>query len=561
MFKRILKNYLINKSFKKKIIFSTLFSALIPLLVLTFFSFLLIQHFVIEKEKSNNLDILNAARSQVEGTLSSYEDSLSFLVNSNQLINGLSLNTPTNFEQYHFYVNDIVPLFKTIMYQHPDIQEITLFTSLNFYNHGKYVKKIIPGDITEKLHLNVSTDSSYYFDNRTNELYLYSHLFSKKSKDTNLIVIKLDAAKLFEPLSSLSNEPYKLTINNEDTTIFSFSNEETVKKNLLNKSIQLVNPYSITHSKTIAQTGWTFSFSRPYAQLYKNFLLLILATMGIFILSILLLTLFASKLSKSIVSPIESLAKEMISAPTTNFTLTYYYESKDEIGLLYKQFRNLLLQINTLIDEVYEAEITQKKYELRSLQNQINPHFFYNSLSLINNKAIITGNEEISEMALLLSQYYRLSLNGGQQFTSVDKELELTITYAKIQQKMHHYSFDLDVMIDEELTNFQIINLVIQPFVENAIFHGLDHIDDGRKGKLSIQATVLSDNIQFTIKDNGAGMDSETLSSLFLNSGEHYGLKNVQQRIFLYYGKLDAITYQSTLGKGSVFVITIPKHT
>ena len=294
-------------------------------------------------------------------------------------------------------------------------------------------------------------------------------------------------------------------------------------------------------------------------QINRSFILLILSALGVFSLAFILLAIFVSQLSKSIVSPLESLAKEMEVLPSSNFELTYYYESEDEIGQLYKQFDQMLHQIKTLIDEVYEGEITQKKHELRALQSQINPHFFYNSLSLINNKAIMTGNEEISEMALLLSQYYRLSLNGGKHLISIEKELELTITYANIQQKMHHYSFDLMTNISDDIQQIQMINLLIQPFVENAIFHGIDHIDDNRKGLLKIEALDLEEDFQFIISDNGAGMTEDTMDNLFDHPSEHYGLRNVQQRILLYYGKEDAITCESTKGVGTTFTITLPK--
>jgi two-component system sensor histidine kinase YesM len=560
--KRYILNLLKNMPFKNKISLMTLFSAFIPLLVLTIFSFFLIQHFATEKETRNNLDNLNAAVNQTETKLLTYQDSLNFLINNNQLISGLSLNNPTNFEQYHFYINEVVPLFKTVMYQHSDILKITLYTSLNFYDHGDYVKRIIPGDITNKLTLNQSTDASYYFDNNAQKLYIYNHLFSKKSTDINLVVIQIDAQKLFESLNVLSNDPYELTIINEkNQQMYHFSNEEKkIADDFFTKAIQLINKQSLIHSTTIPTTNWKISFSRPYAQIYKSFVFLIFVTMGVFITAMALLTFFTLRLSKNIVSPLELLAKEMESAPTSNFDLKYYYQSEDEIGKLYKQFKSLLHQTKTLINEVYESEITKKKYELRTLQSQINPHFFYNSLSLINNKAILTGNEEISELALLLSQYYRLTLNGGKHLVTVDKELEMTLTYARIQQKMHHYSFDLETDIDPTIGSFQMINLLIQPFVENAIFHGIDHIDDTRKGKLLITAHALDDDICFTITDNGAGMNSEALLTLFEHSSEHYGLNNVQQRIFLYYGKNNSITCTSTLNEGTTFTIKIPKQ-
>ncbi|WP_314208758.1 sensor histidine kinase [Vagococcus salmoninarum] len=560
MIKR-LTSYIQNSSFQKKIIIMAMISGLVPLLILTFFSFSLIQHFVTEREKNSNLDILNGGIQQVDSKLTSYEEALSFLTNNNSLINGLSLKNPTNFEQYHFYINDIVPLFKNIMYQQSDITEVTLYTSLDFYNHGNYVKKIIPGELTDDLPFNHTTEAALYLD-KHNDLYLYSQLFSKNSKNINLILFKIDQSKLFANLSHLSNDPYALSVKTaQGQGIYQFSNEQSPKKlGAIRQGLQFLTKKKLSNSATVTAADWQMTFSRPYSLIYQGLFLLLLSTLLIFVIAYLMLSLFIVTLSKNIVAPLQSLAQEMEAVPQGNFELINHYESNDEIGQLYTSYQYMLDQIKLLINEVYEAEIAQKKHELRALQSQINPHFFYNSLSLINNKAIMTGNDEISEMALLLSQYYRLSLNSGKHTISINQELEMTLTYVRIQQKMHHYSFDVETTIAEDLGDMEIINLLIQPFIENAIFHGLDHIPDGRKGRLVIAVRAFDTTIQFEVTDNGAGMTPEQLSSIFDYQSEHYGLQNVQQRIQLYYDKVDAITCTSRLNEGTTFKITLPRQ-
>jgi two-component system sensor histidine kinase YesM len=266
-------------------------------------------------------------------------------------------------------------------------------------------------------------------------------------------------------------------------------------------------------------------------------------------------------LSKTVVAPIQKLANQMNDSPENTLNLKPTYQSNDEIGKLYQSFYQMIQQIQELINRVYKSEIKQQKHELRALQAQINPHFFYNSLSLINNKALLTGNQEISEMAQLLSQFYRLSLNNGKSRLSVAKELELTITYAKIQLKMHNHSFDLAIDVDEEIKQYEIITLLIQPFVENAIFHGIDHIEDDRRGKLTIRGKVLNNHLQFEISDNGRGMTAEQTATILTHQGKHYGIQNVKQRISLYYGVKEAIVYTSKLNVGTTVRIILPKYT
>ncbi|OJG89838.1 hypothetical protein RV16_GL002020 [Enterococcus saccharolyticus] len=493
--------------------------------------------------------------------LTTYEEAISFLTSSQFLVDELAIENPSNFEQYDLYTNTIVPLFQSIYSQQETIANITLYTSINLYDHGKYVKKIIPGDITSHFKLNNTTNISYFVDTDNNQIYLYSQLFSAKNKDTNIIVFQLSPEAIFDNLENISNEPYQLTITDaEQKNLFQFSNERPEQLGVLSRIFQRFNQSQIQNKKQL-KNSWEITFSRPMYSVYNGIFLLVSAAGFIFLFAILMLSLSIIGLSKTVVAPIQKLADQMNDSPENTLNLKPTYQSNDEIGKLYQSFYQMIHQIQELINKVYKSEIKQQKHELRALQAQINPHFFYNSLSLINNKALLTGNQEISEMAQLLSQFYRLSLNNGKSRLSIAKELELTITYAKIQLKMHNYSFDLDIDVDEEIKQYEIITLLIQPFVENAIFHGIDHIEDQRRGKLTIRGKLLDNYLQFEISDNGRGMTANQLENILTHQGKHYGIQNVKQRISLYYGIQDAIVYDSTLNIGTTVRITLPKYT
>jgi two-component system sensor histidine kinase YesM len=550
-----------NLSFQRKIIVISFAASLFPLLLLTFFSIGTIQHFIIEREKSNNQDNLTATYQQINLRLTTYEEAIAFLTSSQFLIDELSIENPSNFEQYDLYTNTIVPLFRSIYSQQDTIANITLYTSINLYDHGKYVKKIVPGDITSKFKLNNTTNISYFFDNKQNQIYLYSQLFSAKNTDTNIIVFQLSPEVIFDNLDNISNEPYLLTITNaKKENLFQFSNEQPEQLGFISRLMQTLNQSQIKNQKQL-KNDWLITFSRPMYSVYNGVLLLASVACLIFLFAIIMLSLSIIGLSKTVVAPIQKLANQMNDSPENTLNLKPTYQSNDEIGKLYQSFYQMIQQIQELINRVYKSEIKQQKHELRALQAQINPHFFYNSLSLINNKALLTGNQEISEMAQLLSQFYRLSLNNGKSRLSVAKELELTITYAKIQLKMHNHSFDLAIDVDEEIKQYEIITLLIQPFVENAIFHGIDHIEDDRRGKLTIRGKVLNNHLQFEISDNGRGMTAEQTATILTHQGKHYGIQNVKQRISLYYGVKEAIVYTSKLNVGTTVRIILPKYT
>lgn len=549
-----------NSSFQRKIITISFLASIVPLLLLTFFSIGIIRHFIFERETINNQDNLSSIYQQINLRLTTYEEAISFITSSQFLIDELAIENPSNFEQYDLYINTVVPLFRSIYSQKDSIANITLYTTINLYNHGRYVKKIEPNDITSNFKLNNTTSISYYFDEENQQIYLYSQLFSARNKDTNIIVFQLSPQAIFEDLDTVSNDPYNLkVVNLEDQVLFQFSNE-TKSENLsfFSRFFQKFDHSSIENKKSL-NNSWEIVLSRPTYSIYNGVFALVFVAFLIFLFAIITLSLSITALSRTVVAPIQKLATQMNDLPEKTLNIKPTYQSNDEIGKLYNSFYRMIQQIQELIDKVYKSEIQQQKHELRALQAQINPHFFYNSLSLINNKAVISGNDDISEMARLLSQFYRLSLNDGKSRLLIAKELDLTITYAKIQMKMHNYSFDLDLDIDENIKQYEIITLLIQPFVENAIFHGIDHIEDDRRGKLVIRGIDLVDNLQFEIIDNGHGMTPEQTQSVLTHKGKHYGIRNVRQRIALYYGLNDAINYESQLGKGTTVQITIPK--
>jgi two-component system sensor histidine kinase YesM len=241
-----------------------------------------------------------------------------------------------------------------------------------------------------------------------------------------------------------------------------------------------------------------------------------------------------------------------------NRALMVVSDSKDEIGGLIRGFGSMLAEINRLIKENYENKLSLRKAEMKALQAQINPHFLYNSLSLINWKAIEAGADDISELTLALSSFYRTSLNHGKNVLSVQGEIENVKSYIKIQSFMHDNSFDTVIDVDEDILEYETLNLLLQPLVENAIDHGIDMKEDGR-GFIKIIGRQTAKTIVITVEDNGVGMDQETANRIITFKSKGYGVANVNQRIELFYGKPYGLRISSEPGKGTKCTITIPK--
>ena len=212
-------------------------------------------------------------------------------------------------------------------------------------------------------------------------------------------------------------------------------------------------------------------------------------------------------------------------------------DSQDEIGDLVNGFDSMLLQLNTLIKEVYEGRIKEKEYEMKALQAQINPHFLYNTLSLINWKAI----------------------EAGKNVMSLSDELRNMRSYLDIQLMMHDYDFDVEFDVDESIGQYQSLNLMLQPLIENAIAHGIDVKTDGR-GKLTITGKEEGDLIVLTVADNGVGMNDEQAARILTEESKGYGVRNVNERIKLYYGEQYSLQIESKVGQGTKVSIRIPKR-
>lgn len=224
---------------------------------------------------------------------------------------------------------------------------------------------------------------------------------------------------------------------------------------------------------------------------------------------------------------------------------------KDEVGMLADHF-------GILMGQVYQSELLQKEEELKALQAQISPHFLYNTLSLINWKALEDNNEEIAGIAVLISTFYRTCLNKGRTMISIQEEISNIRAYIDLQLIMHNHDFEVEYDIDRAVLSGQTINFTLQPLVENAIIHGLDE-NEGVRGRLLIRAEIIAEHqIRFLVADNGVGIGRELLETLLNSEGKGYGIKNVNQRIKLYFGDPYGIRLTSEPGRGTNVELLIP---
>lgn len=280
-------------------------------------------------------------------------------------------------------------------------------------------------------------------------------------------------------------------------------------------------------------------------------------------IALVVVALFLSGLiSKNITLPIQRLKDSMAKVQEGDFDAAgIVVESQNEIGSLTNSFNMMTNRIQELMEENVHEQEEKRKSELKALQSQINPHFLYNTLDSIIWMAEGKKNEEVVLMTASLARLMRQSISNEDELVSISQEVEYVKSYLTIQKMRYKDKLEFEIDVDPSIKYVHIIKLVLQPIVENAIYHGLKYKES--KGLLTVKGYAKDDNVIIEIRDNGVGMDKETLEHIFERHKVNYhsngvGVYNVQQRLQLYYGNDYGITYESEPGVGTTATIVIP---
>lgn len=292
------------------------------------------------------------------------------------------------------------------------------------------------------------------------------------------------------------------------------------------------------------------------AQVKRTQLQILLMTMAISIFCF----SFAWMMARSMTSRIKALEKKMKVAQTSPPKMDPNAPPTDEIGYLGRTYDYLMDRIGSLMEEKYRDGIQVKTLELKTLQEQINPHFLYNTLDTIHWLAQEGSPHKVGQAVTALAEFYRLSLSGGDDEVSVRDELRRISTYVDIQNIRFSGAIHLIIDIDEEIGDCLILKLLLQPFVENAILHGIMR-KPSKEGYILVGAFIADERIHISIEDNGVGMTPHSLEAVTAEDTDEqpgYGLKNVRQRIALFYGPDAGIEFTSRPGTGTTAEVVLP---
>ena len=549
----------------KLAIFYSLFCFL-PVMLLFWLSFLQMRSIIDDKGKMNLQSYLQQSVSSMDRTLDGYNSLSDYIAFDRTLAEVFSMEYGTPYEQYEQLTQKVDPILRTASYFHGGMQQITIYTDNGMVKHDTTVAPVSEIEETDWYQKTLEHPGLNWFANYQEETLFSARklAFSGAREGVNILYMDVDYQKLFTPYAETLISECGLYITDQDGKLV-FEESRFSGKN---------QNYDLTYSEFLEQrdrgstdyiilceqsntTGWTVWLYQPVGLAGEA-----MRPIGVMAGVTILICIFAAVLayfitSGMVSSRIERLTHFMQEVQEGSMDMQMESGDRDEIGMLYRGFGSMMKRIRTLINEVYLSKITQKEAELKALQAQINPHFLYNTLSLINWKALAAGEEDISRMTLALSTFYRTALNRGRNVLQVETELSNTRAYLEIQSMLHDGDFDYEIEAQTEILQCESLNLILQPLVENAIHHGIEEKTDGR-GKITVRGWKEDNCVWFMVEDNGVGMEQEVADKILTMESKGYGVRNVDERIRLCYGEKYAMKVESVVGKGTKMTIHFP---
>ena len=538
----------------------------LPVMLLFWLSFLQMRSIIGDKEKMNLQSYLQQSVSSMDRTLDGYNSLSDYIAFDRTLAEAFSMEYGTPYEQYEQLTQKVDPILRSSSYFHGGMQRITIYTDNGMVKHDTTVAPVSEIEETDWYQKTLEHPGINWFVNYQEKTLFSARklAFSGAREGVNILYMDVDYQKLFTPYAeTLISECGLYITDQEGKLVFEESRFSGKNQN-----------YDLTYSEFLEQrdrgsadytilceqsntTGWTVWLYQPVGLAGES-----MRPIGVMAGVTILICIFAAVLAYFITSGmvsgrIERLTRLMQEVQEGSMDMQVGSDDRDEIGMLYRGFGSMMKRIRTLINEVYLGKITQKEAELKALQAQINPHFLYNTLSLINWKALAAGEEDISRMTLAMSTFYRTALNRGRNVLQVEAELSNTRAYLEIQSMLHDGDFDYEIEAQPEILQCESLNLILQPLVENAIHHGIEEKTDGR-GKISVRGWKEENCVWFMVEDNGIGMEQEVADKILTMESKGYGVRNVDERIRLCYGEKYAMKVESVVGKGTKMTIHFP---
>lgn len=356
--------------------------------------------------------------------------------------------------------------------------------------------------------------------------------------------------------NNLPSGSFFQVVNEKGSLIFSNSENNAFQFDSLERGYAK-NTY---HAESV---GWTFHMAIPsefyIADIHRTALVSAVITAAIIFMALLASVFLVSRMT----TEISVLSSKMKSVSTGDLTVSYEVKAEDEIGQMGRTFNHMVLRIQELMDRVTEEEREKRRNEMAFLQAQINPHFVSNVMNNVVWMAKIQHADNIVPLVNSLNALLQNVMHQDKEFIHLKNELEYVDNYLTIMEYSGSYDFELERDVDEETLSLFIPRFILQPIVENAIYHGMPE-DLSRQGRIVISAKIQDDFLKIVVEDNGEGISMEKAEDI-LKKGKQknrsfngIGIANVNQRIRLCFGEPYGLHFESERGKYTKCILTLP---
>lgn len=553
---------------KSKLAMVYILAGFLPIVVILFVNYFQMRSVFKSQEKNTLYSFIKRSTLDLDDKFKKYAELAKLITNDenvNDILSTIYLDDNRINEKFD---QSVAPSLDTFIYFHNEVSKITIYTDRIVDYKNKYlapIEELKKADWYDNIADSRNNNWIAGTDEKT--IVLVRKMQSLEENGINgYFYEKINYDNVFEDLSENISDNYGICVSDRlGQNIYSYDTftDKNKEYNLslpeITKKYSDMNKDYFIVKKTIPETGWNVWLYKPEKLMGTSIRQINIITFGGTLVCLVATFMCIRFTAIFVTTRIGKLQKAVARVEKEDFSYALNTTSQDEIGELITSFSKMERKLNYLINEVYKSRIKEKEYEMKALQAQINPHFLYNTLSLINWKAIEAGKRDISKITLALSAFYRTSLNKGNNITHISGEIENMRSYLSVQLMLHDDGFDVTEDIDDSILEYTCPNLILQPLIENAIDHGIDVMPEDRRGVISVICKDMDTYIQFVIKDNGIGMTKEQTVKILTKDSKGYGVRNVNERLKLCYGEEYPMIIKSKENTGTEVIITIPK--
>jgi two-component system sensor histidine kinase YesM len=558
-----------------------LFNACSMLIFLSIVGYILYSMFfntLKEHQVNYSIELANKTQYNLEFFLSTVNNTAALLSNNPNIIEELSTGNGANKKEIntilentssaHPYLKGIYIIGQNgkVYISDPGIKEQDLvlsFEDLIASNTGEEVYKDL---------YTYKSNNSYNARTLTYTKHIYDY---KKQIDYGLLIISINYDFLRELIStsSVSYVNKMLVVDPKGgETLFTFpfnsyldevifKHPEVLSENSLRFTDTVFGEESIIVSDTVKYSNWKIVSIHPLNNILKDIQELFIEMVKMMALFFVIIAILAYIFSYGITKPVITLSNSMKQVEKGNLSINVAVKNKDEIGELTAAFNKMVTRIDQLIKRTVENEKQKAEMDFKILQAQINPHFLYNTLDSIRWMATLQNAPIVSTMVSSMINLLKYNFSKKDTLVTLNEEIESVKNYVSIQKYKYGDMFDIVYNIPDPILEYKTIKFILQPIVENAIFHGFEGIE--HIGLIEITAYVEEDFLYITISDNGVGMTEEELKNVINRkpSKKQYleiGIKNVDDRIKFYCGEDSGLSLQSVKDVGTAAIFKLP---